>query len=202
MEWRNPSSDVHTFKFHEHRERAAHLEQAGHRHRLEAAFALVKMASEGLPETRVSDLGCGDGGLLQLVKERMPNAQAWGYDFHPASEAGWVERGVTAYSADVFNDSIFPQRLELGNIVVMTEVLEHLRDPYDVLRKLRNEKYGDETAVTYIVASSPRHETAESHDACHQWVWDWVGYEALFIACGWKVERHMASDWSQLILAS
>src|SRR5690349_11844052 len=105
------SPEVATFEFHEHRERAPHLEQPIHHDRLMKAAEFVEEAAElwlgSHPDTEdprmpgqprrvyVSDLGCGDGGLLQVLGQD-PNLAAWGYDFAPANRAGWSERGVSA----------------------------------------------------------------------------------------------------------
>lgn len=206
-EWHFPS-DVHTFEFHEHRERAPHLEQDDHKERLLKTAELVRDHCEweqlcsdieccgmayGL---NVSDLGCGDGGLLELLEEK--GITCWGYDFAPSNVAGWAERQVTATAVDVFNGN-FPWNVCLGGVVVMTEVLEHLQDPHQVVGSLMDAKR-DEREPTYVVASSPRFETADSHGDCHQWAWDWQGYEDLFRNAGWSVKEHVAVDWSQIIV--
>src|SRR5262249_11972954 len=104
MEWRRfppGQSPVSTFAYHEHRERAPHLEQGTPRGRMELAFDLIiEFAStHRSPATHVVDLGCGDGGMLQLLKpyeQNDPKIHARGYDFQPSNAAGWVERGVQA----------------------------------------------------------------------------------------------------------
>src|SRR3954447_24891826 len=93
---------VSTGEFHADRERARHLEDPIHRGRLTVAAELVRHAvslrrgrewgSDADPVT-VSDLGCGDGGLLSLLAGE-PGLVAWGYDFCPANAAGWAERDV------------------------------------------------------------------------------------------------------------
>src|SRR6266545_4157660 len=102
-QWRLFDGDVayvSTFAFHQHRERAPHLEQPAHRDRLLHAAELVLAAQTLLGQpASVSDLGCGDGGLLSLVQDQV--ADAWGYDFTPANAAGWVARGVKAQPLDV-----------------------------------------------------------------------------------------------------
>lgn len=200
MEWHFPS-DVHTIEFHEGRERAPHLEQDDHRARLLKTAELI----DALPSVdvgcrnQISDLGCGDGGLLQLLQEK--GYPCWGYDFSPVNEAGWEERSVEAGVLDVFSSPEFDHPRVgpvLGDVVVMTEVLEHLKDPQHVLSSLFVQRlYWD---VRYIVASSPRFETADSHGDCHQWAWDWDGYEKLFKDAGWTVVEHVAVDWSQIIV--
>jgi 2-polyprenyl-3-methyl-5-hydroxy-6-metoxy-1,4-benzoquinol methylase len=188
-EWKlfGDTSYVSTFEFHEHRERAPHLEQDAHRHRLLAALELIR-SIPGYRRMTVSDLGCGDGGLLQLLTE--DKIDCWGYDFCPANAAGWIERGVTGVAVDWVK-----RGYTAGDIVVLTEVLEHLEEPHQQLRKLYN------LGARWIVASSPMNEDAQAHAEEHAWAWDWDGYEQLLTGAGFKVVSHTNSLWSQLILA-
>jgi 2-polyprenyl-3-methyl-5-hydroxy-6-metoxy-1,4-benzoquinol methylase len=195
---------VSTAAFHQHRERAPHLEQPVHRPRLEQALefiaaAYVQLANEGQQQITLSDLGCGDGGLLQLAHRTIAARDsldvvfsAWGYDFQPSNQAGWIERGVTAWAADVFGAD--RDRVALGDISVTTEVLEHVADPHRAVRWI-----GEHSR--YLVASSPWNETPESHDECHAWAWDQDGYRALVEQGGFTVLRHETVGQFQVILA-
>jgi 2-polyprenyl-3-methyl-5-hydroxy-6-metoxy-1,4-benzoquinol methylase len=186
---------VSTFEFHEHRERAPHLEQPVHRPRLDKALEFILDADErsGRQQrgcaTSVTDLGCGDGGLLSLLKDH----DFWprGYDFQPSNAAGWAERGVSAQAFDVFGAD--QHRIIFGEIAVTTEVLEHLADPHEAVRFIGQ-------MSRYLVASSPWNETPESHDACHAWAWDQDGYRALIEQGGFAVLRHETVGQFQVIL--
>jgi Methionine biosynthesis protein MetW. len=182
-EWGPFSADVSTLDFHRDRERAPHLEQAAHRPRLLAAAKAIRELGDGLT---VSDLGCGDGGLLSLLD----GMDAHGYDFQPANAAGWAERGVKAEALDVFGEDW--HRVRFGDVSVLTEVLEHLADPHGVLKRLPSR---------FVVASSPRIETGQRHAEEHAWAWNEPGYARLFADAGWKVLRHDMLGWSQLIVA-
>lgn len=184
---------VSTPEFHAARPRAPHLEQDAHRPRLEAAAGLVAAAvSELRPgPVAVSDLGCGDGGLLSLVR-RLPEVTAWGYDFQPSNATGWAERGVYGRTADVFGAD--RDTVELGDVVMVTEVLEHLADPHRAVRWLGG-------WARYLVASSPWSETPDSHDECHAWAWDFAGYADLVRQGGFRVVRHEPVGPFQLLLA-
>lgn len=184
---------VSTFEFHKNRERAPHLEQEWHRPRLErAAYFVTEAAAQVGPEATVSDLGCGDGGLLSLIQQYPGVQQAWGYDFAPANAAGWRERGVVAYALDVFGADV--QKVRIGDIAVMTEVLEHLEDPHDVLRWVRS-------TARYLVCSSPWNENQNSHCAEHAWAWDLEGYSSMIENAGWTIDRHEQVSLFQVILA-
>jgi hypothetical protein len=182
-EWRLFTGDtphVSTLAFHEGRARAPHLEQPDHRARLLRIAQLVHQ----LNPASVVDLGCGDGGLLSLLN----GLDAWGYDFSPVNQAGWVERGVTAEVRDVFNDRDVPR---WGECAVATEVLEHLADPHSAVQWIAHH-------VQYLVASSPHRETDQQHGDCHSYAWDTVGYRAL-IEPHFEILSHETVDWSQII---
>ena len=180
-------ADVSTFAFHEHRARARHLEEPGHRARLVTAANLVHVAA-GLGARTMSDLGCGDGGLLSLVQERV---DAWGYDFCPANAAGWSERGVKAEALDVFNAD--RDKVTFGGITTVTEVLEHLTDPHEAVRWIAGHS-------RFIVASSPHDENADNHDDCHAWAFDRDGYRHLISSAGYRVLQHRDAGRFQVIL--
>lgn len=189
---------VSTFEFHEHRDRAPHVDQPGHRPRLERARDLVVQAVDELIPAgsfdgtllNVSDLGCGDGGLLQLLAAD-DRIRAYGYDFQPSNAAGWAERGVEAALADVFGAD--RKSVDVGRIAIVTEVLEHLADPHGVVRWIGED-------ADFIVASSPWQERSARHDECHAWAWDLAGYQALIRQGGYEIEVHDRVGPFQLIL--
>jgi SAM-dependent methyltransferase len=183
-------AEVSTAEFHAHRERARHLEEEGHRARLNAAAGYVLAAARLLDgPAEVSDLGCGDGGLLSLIQRDVESA--WGYDFAPANAAGWDERKVLALQLDVFGAD--RDRVRFGDITVVTEVLEHLTDPHGAVRWI-----GDNSR--FIVASSPHDEGPWGHDECHAWAFDRDGYRALIEQGGYRILRHENAGRFQVIL--
>lgn len=198
-EWRlfeGETPHVSTYAYHEHRDRAPHLEQPPHRERLELATRYVLESFSSGCYT-LSDLGCGDGGLLSLIKD-IPDVVSWGYDFTPANAEGWAERGVTAYLRDVFgaggpvDDGL--ETAVLGDVVVVTEVLEHLADPHGVLRTLRRH-------ARRLVCSSPWNESPAQHDPSHAWAWDRSGYADMIEKAGWTILHHEQAGLFQVVLA-
>lgn len=186
--------EVSTAQFHAGRPRAPHLEQPFHRGRLVRAAWYVELAAglAGRPVT-VSDLGCGDGGLLAVLGKLPGVAEAWGYDFAPANEAGWVERGVKAEQVDVFGAG--RDTVRVGDVAVVTEVLEHLADPHAAVAWVAGR-------ARWLVCSSPWPESPAAHDECHAWAWDLPGYRALVEQGGWRVLRHEQVDgYFQALLA-
>jgi SAM-dependent methyltransferase len=184
------TAHVSTAEFHADRPRAAHLEHPAHRGRLLTAAGYV-IAAAGLAGdgATVSDLGCGDGGLLSLIQDKV--ADAWGYDFAPANAEGWDERNVNAEQLDVFG--VDREAVKLGDIAVVTEVLEHLTDPHGVVR------WVGETS-RYIVASSPWDEGPWWHDECHAWAFDRAGYRELIEQGGFRLLHHENVGRFQVVL--
>jgi SAM-dependent methyltransferase len=199
MEWRRfppGESFVSTFEYHEHRERAPHLEQDQHTARLKMACQLIVdfATDHRSPATYVIDLGCGDGGLLQLLKpyeQNDPRIYASGYDFQPTNAVGWTERGVDAQRRNFVQD--WPL-VEQADLYVLTEVLEHLEDPHRVARRVSERGAA-------LVCSSPWMEHEGSIDGSHAWAWDMPGYVAMLEGAGFKVIRSERVTWSQVHLA-
>lgn len=184
---------VSTSEFHADRDRAAHLEHPAHRPRLTHAAELVRAAvnvaaMQDRPAT-VSDLGCGDGGLLSLLAAW--HITAWGYDFCPANTEGWAERRVDGEFLDAFGAD--RDKVRFGSVTVVTEVLEHLSDPYEVVRWIGGRS-------RFIVASSPWDERPELHDECHAWAFDADGYRDLLGQAGFRLLRHYEVGRFQLAL--
>jgi hypothetical protein len=171
---------VSTLLFHTGRPRAPHLEQPDHRPRLLRTAELIR----DLRPASVVDLGCGDGGLLTLLRD----LDAWGYDFSLVNEPAWDEREVNAAVLDVFNQRHVPH---WGQLAVCTEVLEHLADPHGTVEWIAHH-------AVYLVASSPHNETPEHHSDCHAWAWNHEGYRAL-IEPHFEILTHDTIDWSQII---
>jgi 2-polyprenyl-3-methyl-5-hydroxy-6-metoxy-1,4-benzoquinol methylase len=188
-------ADVSTFKFHEHRERAPHLEQGVHQGRLYKSYDFVREAVDRVEGRQVVpasvvDLGCGDGGLLSLIS-RLPWVNSWGYDFQPSNARGWEERNVKGYALNFVDDF---ENVGRADVYVMTEVLEHLTDPHGFVKKIHERG-------AQLIASSPWTEHAGSHDECHAWAWDQEGYKQLMWQAGFKVVRHETTGMFQVIHA-
>jgi 2-polyprenyl-3-methyl-5-hydroxy-6-metoxy-1,4-benzoquinol methylase len=178
-----------TVDWYRERHHAPHLEQGAHHARLYMAAGYAFDFTNKKNMTSVVDLGCGDGGLLYLISELLravteeDDVELWGYDLMPANvEHGRWGRGMDVRYCDFEHDPI-----EWADVCVITECLEHLRDPHAMVRRIfENAKA--------VVASSPSRENAESHDECHIWAWDMEGYREMFEKAGFTVLQHEIAD--------
>ena len=188
MEWKffDTESEFTTAEWYKDREAAHHLEEGGHNGRLLVAREFVNQAIT-LGAKSVVDLGCGDGGLLQLIKD--VEIKSWGYDLQPKN----VEHAVNVRGVDARYTNFNSDEIEYGDIAIMTEVLEHMLDPHKVVRELPSK---------FLIASSPYTETDIYHYEFHIWAWDSEGYDALITQGGYKIVQKLFVDgWSQVVLA-
>lgn len=152
--------------------------QPGFQQRASMVVDLVRLCAVIGGHTTVTELGCGDGSLLQKI-ERIDLA-CWGYEIGDAD----IAYARTTLQLDVKKADIVAgrdvngERLAYGEIVVISEVLEHLADPVELLRKLPNR---------LVIASSPSRETGEWHNPIHAWAWDENDYRRLFELAGYTV---------------
>lgn len=179
--------DYTTAEWYVDREAAPHVDQALHRPRIDAAVQMV--LSVYRPGMSVVDLGSGDGGMLSLPDRYVAPHEKWGYDLAPANVESAAQRGQDVRYANVLVDQI-----DLGDIAVTTEMLEHLVDPHGYVAHLSQH-------VDYLVASSPAFETAESHYGYHAWAWDVDGYAQMINSHGFTVINHQIVGMFQVALA-
>ncbi len=182
--------DCTTSAWYEGRARAPHLEEGAHRDRLLLAADMVRDAVDRFGVQSVVDLGCGDGGLLSLLQPLSfeTDTPMWGYDLQRTN----VNPAVLERNVDVRYGDVVAGEVEWGELAVCTEMLEHLLEPHEFVRRV-----GERSRV--IVASSPFTETGASHYEFHTWAWDMPGYRALIEQAGYHVERHETTSMFQVI---
>lgn len=96
---------------------------------------------------RVLDVGCSTGRFGAALREHMPDAEIIGIDTRPQSAA-------TMSSYDRFITGMFPGDMPSAlpfDCVVFNDVLEHMVDPWDVLRHTHSML----TPTASVIASIP-----------------------------------------------
>lgn len=148
--------------------------------------------------SRILDVGCGQGEFARLVKSER-HAEVWGVEIHREA----AERAVAKIDRVLIGDI---ERDDLGlpngyfDCVIFNDILEHLRDPWMVLQKVR----AILTPGGYVVASIPnvryfdhmkallkhkewRYETAGILDWTHLRFFTINSIRELFEYCGYEV---------------
>jgi hypothetical protein len=188
-EWKLFEGDVAPFtddEFYRDREAAHHMEQEGHRDRLLKAIEYAHIVKDEFGYNRFSDLGCGDGGLVEEATAQ--GLHIWGYDMQPENVKYAVEhRKVDVRLTNFEKDS----EIFYGDCSIVTEVLEHVSDPHGLVRNLPSD---------VIIASSPAWETDKNHYEFHNWAWDRKGYAELIEQGGYEIIKHEEVWLSQIIL--
>lgn len=147
--------------------------QIGHAERIAMVLDAVTGLLHQHPEiASVSDIGCGDGSFLQQLGQRH-GLKAWGYDAGLGNVEVAHAAGLDVRRADILRDP-----LEYGQLVTITEVIEHLADPHAYVRAL---------PPGWLIATSPSGEDDRWHYGHHAWAWDLDGYRTLLEDAGWVV---------------
>jgi hypothetical protein len=152
--------------------------QPGFAQRAQMVVDLVRSAG---PVASISDLGCGDGSLLARLQAAGIDVPMWGYDFGAGDIAHGQRQGLDVRFGDVVDGS----GIEYGELIIASEVAEHVADPEGFLRSLPGR---------LLIISSPADETGDWHNEIHAWAWDTQGYYALARRSGWIPVRHVTCE--------
>jgi len=160
-------------EWHATRSWAPHIEQVEHRLRLELARGYVRYLCGFYPIKTVLDVGCGDGGLISLLAKDLPHIKFIGYDLAPAN-VGHGKKRLKNFPNATTSLQNFRDAEISADLVIVTEVLEHLVDPHEFLETIN---------ADWLVASSPLNEhydTDYKETPLHLWGWDFEGYKKIF----------------------
>lgn len=86
------------------------------------------------PNSRVLDLGCGDGELLQWLAERK-NVDARGVELDGSEVQRAIARGVSVYQGDI-DQGLVDYPNQAFDYVVLSQTLQQVRRPLPVLREM------------------------------------------------------------------
>ncbi|NLG52232.1 MAG: methionine biosynthesis protein MetW [Chloroflexi bacterium] len=84
--------------------------------------------------SRVLDLGCGDGQLLELLAARK-GCQGHGIDINEQAVLECIRRGVAAYHGDMMEGMSFYQD-HTFDLVILSQTLQQTANPVQVIREM------------------------------------------------------------------
>jgi SAM-dependent methyltransferase len=118
----------------------------------ESYYAGVNRALlEAVPETaqRILEIGCAEGNFGEALKESAPGRTVFGVEMHPQAARRAADKLDRVFAIDV---AAKDPPLEDGAVdcIVFGDVLEHLVDPEEVLRRLRRFLTDDGVVVCSI----------------------------------------------------
>jgi SAM-dependent methyltransferase len=77
------------------------------------------------------DFGCGNGGLVRYCREHLP-CSVWGY------EEGWIRDQAVDLGIPIMTRDALDAKVGTFDVVTAIEVLEHVADPVQELRRIRS----------------------------------------------------------------
>ncbi|MDD2518770.1 MAG: class I SAM-dependent methyltransferase [Bacilli bacterium] len=97
----------------------------------------------------VLDIGCGDGGLLSLLKQRYPNTIAWGLTISEDEALSVKSKGLNAIVGEAtelqFNNKEFA-------LVISRHMLEHSPYPEEIIKEMNRVLKDQGTAIICVPA--------------------------------------------------
>lgn len=125
-----------------------------------------------------ADLSCGDGALLNMISHRLTRAVLGDLNGVPVSAAVSCRARVL----ETIGHAALPEsltHLDPVDLFILSETLEHMDDPDDLLRRL-----GD--VARYLFVSTPLEESADSGNLEHYWSWGQADVHRMLEAAGWS----------------
>jgi methionine biosynthesis protein MetW len=108
-------------------------------------FDLQIIASWIEPNTRVLDLGCGEGALLDFLK-RKKNVDGTGIEHNEAKVAECIEQGCTVLQGDI-NQEVLDYADGTFDYVILSQTLQQVFEPDTLIRSIL--RIGNKCVVSF-----------------------------------------------------
>lgn len=167
----------------------AHDRWPDHVERVKASADLIEKYRSQIRSA--ADLSCGDGALLNMISHRLTRAVLGDLNGVPVSAAVSCRARVL----ETIGHAALPEsltHLDPVDLFILSETLEHMDDPDDLLRRL-----GD--VARYLFVSTPIEESEESGNLEHYWSWGTGDVYDMLRDAGWEpLERQILVPQSTL----
>lgn len=141
----------------------------GHGLRVEFTKVITKDIARELSAKSVADLSCGNGDIAKSLNfhDTYLGDYAPGYTF-----TGPLEKTLLSIPG--------------VDLYICSETLEHLDDPIEVLKQIRNVSKG-------LIVTTPINCWGDANEE-HYWAWDRDGVESMFEQSGWVPNVYVELD--------
>lgn len=99
------------------------------------AELVAKLLEEtGLRPATLCEIGCGAGGVLSSLRDKLPNTELSGFDIAPAAARFWEM--LDGREIDFNVGDFFQISDKEYDVILLLDVLEHVNDPFSFLERL------------------------------------------------------------------
>jgi hypothetical protein len=132
------------------------------------------------PDT-VFDPACGDGAIEKIVRHLWPLATFTLSDISEPNVEHVSRVFEEPHTVTLKDVAIAMEGAEASDVLVLTEILEHLEDPDSLLRLAHGQGH------RWLIASSPEMRPGQVDDNPeHLWMFDTSGYAEMLRSAGWQ----------------
>lgn len=168
------------------------LQRIWHTQKLRVILGLLPKSPKA-----ILDVGCASGWFLSKISERHPKSSCHGIDVYTEG-ISYAKKTYRHIEFKVGDAHAIPYKAEKFDVVVCTEVLEHVDDPKDVLLEIKRVLKKNGEAIIELDTGSllftivwylwRKYQGKVWNDA-HLHIFSVKKLEQLIIDCGFEVER-------------
>lgn len=138
----------------------------------------------------VADIGCGAGVVLNLINNEFDGKELTGYDISDNVEKFWegIDPKITFY-----NEDFFTFNEEQYDVIVSLDVLEHVENYYEFIKKIRGRGKHFIFHVPldmFVLASLTNNYRRKKDELGHLHYYDKNTILEVFKDCGYKVKDY------------